>query len=422
MPPTVWAYLPGILVLLCLSAFFSGSEAAYFSLSLSQRRSLLKGTRTARIAHALLDRSERLLMGILFWNLAINVTYFSLISRVALAFESPDTHNHSAAAGVTLVALIVIIIVGEFLPKSAAVLYPIRIVHIAAIPLAFAIRILDGFLPTIKFVNEASRRILWPGLKPEAYLELADLDRAVELSTDDATLFEQESQVLRNVIQLGEIRVEEWMRPRTQYRTFKPPVSFEQLGGQRTPSGYMLISDKTGRDIVAVIDLRMVRPQEAHSLTEHKQPLVIVPWCASVADAFEKLMRRNRHVAAVVNELGETVGILTREDIFEAILQIQSAESHRELAKAEIRREGEGTWIATGMAKLRKLERAIDRRISDTTNLTVGGIVQEHLHRIPEVGDECQVDGLSFHVIEAGMRGEILVRISLIPLASKGDT
>lgn len=421
MPAEVWVYLPGILVLLCFSAFFSGSEAAYFSLSLTQRRSLSKGNRTARIAHALLDRSERLLMGILFWNLAINVTYFSLVSRVALAFESPDSQNHSAAAVVTLLALVTIIIVGEFLPKSAAVLFPIRIVHTVAIPLAFAIRVLDGFLPTIKFVNEASRRILWPGLKPEAYLELADLNRAVELSTDDATLFEQESQVLRNIIQLGEIRVEEWMRPRTQYRTFKPPVTIEQLDGQRTPSGYMLVSDKTGRDIVAVIDLRMVRPQEAQSLQEHKQPLVIVPWCASVADAFEKLMQRNRRVAAVVNELGETVGILTREDIFEAILQIQSVESHREFAKGEIRRESDGVWIATGMAKLRKLERAIDRRISDTTNLTVGGIVQEHLHRIPEVGDECQVDGLLFQVIEAGMRGEVLVRVSMHVTDREGD-
>ncbi len=419
MPAEFWAYLPGIIVLLCLSAFFSGSEAAFFSLSLMQRRSLAKGNRSQRIAHLLLDRSDRLLMGILFWNLAINLTYFVLISRIALAFETGAVRNHSAAVLVTIAALVAIIIVGEFMPKSAAVINPLPIVQWVSVPLAFAVRVLDGILPLVKFVNEASRRICWPGLKSEAYLELADLERAVELSTDDATLFEQESLVLRNIIQLSEIRVEEWMRPRTQYRTFKSPVSLDQLDGQRTPSGYMLVSDRAGREIMSVIDLRTLRPDQSQSLQDHKQPLVIVPWCASVADALEKLIALNRRVAAVVNELGETVGILTREDIFEAILQIQTATSHREFAKAEIHRENQDTWITTGVTKLRKLERAIDRRINDTTNLTVGGIVQEQLHRIPEVGDVCQVEDLSFEVIEAGKRGEILVRIVVRPLDSK---
>ncbi|MEZ6135884.1 MAG: hemolysin family protein [Pirellulaceae bacterium] len=415
MPPVVWAYLPGILALLALSGFFSGSEAAYFSLTLTERQSLAKGNRGSRIAHALLNRSERLLMGILFWNLAINISYFSLVSRIALTIEA-QPNNHSAAAMVTLGALILIVIVGEFGPKSLAVMYPIAVAQWVAVPLAVAIRVLDGILPMIKFVNEASRRVLWPGLKPEAYLELADLDRAVELSAEDRTLFEQESQVLRNIIQLGEIRVEEWMRPRTQYRSFQPPISFKQLGGQRTPSGYMLVSDRSGREIVGVIDLKTLRPHQTDDLEAYKQPLVIVPWCATMADVLAKLISHNRRVAAVVNEFGETVGILTREDIFDAVLQIQSNESHREFARAEVYPDpdGEDAWIATGMTKLRKLERVLEHRISDTTNLTVGGIVQEQLHRLPEVGDICQVDDLSFEVIEAGLRGEILVRIRIL--------
>src|SRR5690606_19485367 len=121
-------------------------------------------------------------------------------------------------------ALLLIIVFGEFLPKSLAILNPVMVVQLVAWPLAVALRMIDVFLPLIRFVNEASRRLLWPGLKPENYLEQADLERAIELSTDDAHLAEQERQVLRNVIQLSEISVEEWMRPRTQYRSFVPPV------------------------------------------------------------------------------------------------------------------------------------------------------------------------------------------------------
>jgi len=422
MPAEVWAALPVLLVLICLSAFFSGSEAAFFSLTMAQRSSLAKQGGLGLVAQTLLNRPERLLTGILFWNLAINISFFSVASRVSLAVDSSDGDSHSLAAIITVGALVCIVALGEFLPKSIAVVQPLLIVKYTAIPLALAIRVLDSFLPTIKVVNEASRRMLWPGLKPEAYLELSDLDRAVELSTEDASLFEQESQVLRNIIQLGEIRVEEWMRPRTEYRTFKPPISLEQLDGQRTPSGYMLISDHSGRDVVAAIDLRNLKPSEAVNLEEHKQPLVVVPWCATMADTLRKLIARNRRVAAVVNELGETVGILTWEDMFEAILQLHNVRSHREFAKADVHPVAENEWVATGMTKLRKLERVIGRRINDTNNLTVGGIVQEQLHRLPGVGDGCQIDDLKFEVIEAGMRGEILVRITIAPPQAMQET
>jgi putative hemolysin len=404
----IWGYLPGALILLCLSGFFSGSEAAFFSLTPGQRRALSRGGPTERVAYGLLDRSERLLMGILFWNLGVNIAYFSLASSASLKLV--DT----SPAVLSFAALVVIILFGEFLPKSIAVTCPIIVIRAVALPLAFFIRLVDIFLPAVRLVNEASRRLIWPGFKSEAYLDLADLDRAVELSTEDQHLFEQESEILRNVIGLSEIRVEEWMRPRTQYRSFVPPIRIEQLGGERTPSGYMLITDSEGREVRSVIDLSAVQPDQIDDLSQLKKPVVVVPWCASVADALAQLKEKGRRVAAIVNEFGETIGILTWEDLFEAILQANQAQSHRELVKAEIYPESEGVWLATGTTKLRRLERVLGRRLGGQ-NLTIGGAIQEQLHRLAEKGDTCQYDGLRLEVIEAGLRGEILVRIDSNP-------
>ena len=422
MPAEVWAAMPVIAVLLCMSSFFSGSEAAFFSLSMTERRSLTKAGRAGSIAAGLLNQPERLLMGILFWNLAINLAYFSVVSKLSLAVDDGG-QNPTLAAAITFGALIVIIVFGEFLPKSLAVVNSLAVTKLTAVPLALAIRVLDSVLPAIRFANETSRRILWPGLKPEPYLELSDLDRAVELSAEDASLFEQESQVLRNLIQLGDIHVEEWMRPRTEYQSLVPPITSEQLVGQNIRNKYVLVTGRSGREVVAAIDLRTIRSVDLQNVEELKQPLVVVPWCASMADTLKKLISRNRRVAAVVNEFGDTVGILTWEDIFDAMLQVPGASvrAHREFAKAEVHQTAENTWIATGMTKLRKLERVIGRKIDDINNLTVGGIVQERLHRLPEVGDTCEVEDLRIEVVEAGLRGEILVKISLLPAPTGED-
>ncbi|MCA9128434.1 MAG: DUF21 domain-containing protein [Planctomycetales bacterium] len=407
----IWAYIPGMLLLLTLSGFFSGSEAAFFSLSLSQRRSLeKKRVRNVR-ALSLLARPERLLMGILFWNLAINLAYFSLVSRASL---SMDFSSPSRAALFTFGSLVSIIVLGEFLPKSVAVLYPVVFIRIVSMPLNVAIRLLDGFLPAIKLVNEASRRLLWPGLEPEPYLEIADLDRAVELSTGDSQLLEHERSVLRNIIGLSEIRVEEWMRPRTQYLSFKPPLSISQLEGRRTPSGYMLVTSENDNELVAAIDLTSLLPEQCQNLAEHQRPLVVVPWCATIADALKRLRENELRVAVVVNEFGETIGILTWDEIFEAILQVEQVPSQRALAKAEVRMAEPGVWLASGLTKLRRLERVIGKRLDFSRSLTVAGVVQEQLRRLPEAGDVCVTKSLKFEVVEASMRGDIVVRVILL--------
>ncbi len=407
--------LPGMIILMLVSAFFSGSEAAFFSLNLSQRREMSKGSAAERAASALLEKPERLLMGVLFWNLATNISFFSLVSRCSLRLEAAleEPRATSTAAGFAFTCLMLLILVGEFLPKSLAVLRPKLLSSVVALPLSLAVRMLDGILPTMRFVNEVSRRIIWPGFKPEPYLETSDLERAIELSSDGAQLFEQERQVLRNVVQLRDIRVEEWMRPRTQFRSFIPPLSLDQLGGELPPSRYMLVADKKGKDLVAAIDLTAILPKTSVDLSKLKKSLIIVPWCSNIAETLRKLRDADRRVAVVVNEFGETIGILTWEDIFEAILQLDSVPAHRELARGDIHQESPDVWIATGMTSLRRLERVIGKRLSDTKNLTIGGVLQESLKRLAEPGDRCVIDDIDIAVIETGRRGEILVRLTV---------
>ena len=75
------------------------------------------------------------------------------------------------------------------------------------------VRIVDPIMPTLNRVNLYSQRLIWPDLKEEEYLEVSDLERAIELSNQDQQIVEQERTILRNIVQLSEIRADEWMRP-----------------------------------------------------------------------------------------------------------------------------------------------------------------------------------------------------------------
>ncbi len=139
-------------------------------------------------------------------------------------------------------ALLVIIFASEMLPKSIAVLSARRFAGLVGIPLAVAIRLLDPVMPMLRLISLLSRRLIWPKFAAEPYLEVSDLERAIELSSSDTPVIEQERATLRNIVMLSDIRAEEWMRPRTQFVTFQPPVSLADLNGkndsQRLPAGH----------------------------------------------------------------------------------------------------------------------------------------------------------------------------------------
>ncbi len=117
----------------------------------------------------------------------------------------------------------------------------------------------------------------------------------------------------------------------------------------------------------------------------------------------------------VVNELGEMIGVVTYEDILDSIFRRAASRSERLLDRQPIREVGPGAWHVTGMTNLRRLARrfGLDRKPGKT--VTVAGLMQEMLGRLPEVGDECQWAGLALRVIEVPDRGRVIVELTRLP-------
>jgi CBS domain containing-hemolysin-like protein len=124
-------------------------------------------------------------------------------------------------------------------------------------------------------------------------------------------------------------------------------------------------------------------------------------------------------VAAVVNELGETVGILTFDDLVDTIFTRAPSRVRRLLRRVPIRQVGRGRWQVTGMTGVRRLARFFNVVLPTSKSVTVAGIVQECLERFPEVGDQCGWGPFHLKVVEMPDRDQLVVELTLAPEAEE---
>lgn len=400
-----------MVVLILCSAFFSASEAALFFLSPKDREQLAAGNQAQRLAEKLLSDSDRLLTAILFWNLLINIVYFAIASMTSMRLQR---EGFPQSAGLfAFGSLLALIFCSEMLPKTIGVLRPRGLAAWVSVPLAGSVRAIDPIMPALRFVNDASRRVIWPRFKPEAYLEVTDLERAVEVSTTDAALLQQEKTVLQNIVSLSTIRVDELMRPRMQFLSFRPPVSISDLEGRAPRSGYVLVTEEDSEEITAAVPLSSVAKLPAEHLEAHAEKVFYVPWSTTVSDTLEQMREQRRKVAAVINEFGETIGILTLEDILDTIFAYDASRSERLLDQEPIQIAGPGRWHITGMTTIRRLGRYFEVELPASRSITVTGIVLESLGRLPRSGDTSRWGPFEFKVIDVPDRGQMTIELTV---------
>lgn len=385
-------------VLILFSALFSGSEAALFSLDHRSRRTLSRTGLGGRIADRLLKTPERLLSAILFWNLLINMTYFAFAAIVGGRLEKDPSAGSSVAIAFTVLSLLAIIFFSEMLPKSVAVLAPLQLSVFVGPPLSIAVRVVSPVLPLVRVTNLAVSRLIWPNFQPEPEIELSDIERAIELGTDDAALLQRERMALRGLVGLAETRVSEMMRPRSKLSMCKEPIERAAIVDGTPLDSFLMITDESGEMIVGAINPRLLRPSQLDDLAEAAEPVIYVPWSAMVSQVLDRLNEEDRPVAVVVNEFGESVGAVSIDDILSTVLAPPEDEDW--LGEAPITETNSGHLRVAGSDSLRRLSKRLELTAPSEGVITVAGYLQRHNERFPRVGDTAPLGAYTLTVVE----------------------
>jgi len=397
--------IAAIAVLLLISAFFSGSETALTAASMPRLHQHAKrGSRRAKIVLDLYARKDRLIGAILLGNNLVNITASALATYVLLLLFG-DAGVVYATMGMTLL----IVIFAEVLPKtyaignadkSALVVAPlIRVVVILLAPITYTIQWLVR--ATVKPFGIKLGEDLSVGHREE------ELRGAIDLHEGADPDIRQERQMLRSILDLDDVEVEEIMVHRrnvTLIDIADPPGEIVEQALASPYTRIPLFRDDPD-NIVGVLHAKaLLRDLHAHEARVKELDILqlaakpwFIPETTTLLDQLQAFRTRREHFAIVVDEYGAVMGVVTLEDILEEI--VGSIEDEHDIAVSGVRRQPDGSYIIPGTATLRDLNRELEWNLPDDNAVTIAGLVLHEARRIPESGQVFAFYGFRFEIL-----------------------
>ncbi len=405
-----------LLVLLGLSASFSGAETAFFSLGPADLARLGQGDSAAgRRVAALVSRANDLLSALLIGNLLANIAASVVVTSLCL--EWFGARGVVVAVPVTTIGLL---LVGEITPKMLALRFRRRVALLSQGPLSLWLGITRPLVLIGGGLAAWFVRLL--PLKPtdSATMTMAELQTACDLAVADGTLTETEGRSLARLLLLEDLAVVDIMTPRTAVVTLRQDMSLKQVLATARRAGFnrYLVTGAGEERPVGLFhlkDLLAFDPVPEYPLRQGLRELLFVPESKDVAALLAEMVAGRAHLAAVVDEHGDYTGIVTMADCLQALLgPAADVGGH----SADVVPLGDGRWIVSGRTDLRELEEACGLRLPASRDyVTVAGYLMTALGRVLVPGDRVTLPEARLTVLE--MDGHRVERLKVTLL--EGD-
>lgn len=413
-----------IIVLVLLSGFFSGTETAFSCANKIRLKTYVsQGKRKAKAVYKFADEDyDKLVTAILVGNNVVNLTASALgtILFANILINKPDL----APTVSTIVLTVVVLLFGEITPKYLASVYPEKMCFLFYPLMRLFYVILWPFTKIFNFYKAMLAKVF--KLKKDETVTDEELLSLVEEAEESGTLKEDESELVRSALEFDDLKVEDILVPRVNVYAVDVESTMDEVCETFKKTGYsrMPVYKDTIDNVVGVIHERdfFVGYLNGEKEIGHLvQEIAFTTEHTRISALLKQLQKQKIHMAAVSDEYGGLVGIVTLEDILEELVgEIWDEHDEEEVLYGEI---AEGEYWVDGRFDLERFFELYEVEMGEEEfeSNTIGGWVTEIYGGIPPVGETVTFKNLEIKAVKTTKKRVLKVRSKLVEVVEEDE-
>lgn len=377
-----------LIILLIFSGLFSSAETSLTTVNKIRMRSLAEdGNKRAKKVIAITEDSGKMLSAILIGNNIVNLSASSITTSIAYMFGG------SAVAAATGIITLLILIFGEISPKTLATIHSEKLALLYAYPIDFLMKIMTPF---IFIVNSLSRGVLFilrvdPNAKPDAMTE-SELRTIVDVSHEDGVIESEEKEMIYNVFDMGDAKAKDVMVPRVHMTFADVNNTYEELIDIFREDKFtrLPVYEETTDNVIGTInmkDLLLFDNKKEFHIRDILREAYFTYEYKSISELLVEMREASFNIAIVLDEYGETAGLITLEDLLEEIVG-EIRDEYDENEEEDFKEINKFEYVVEGSTNLDDLNDELNTKLKSEDYDSLGGFIIERLDRLPELHDE----------------------------------
>ena len=389
--------LAAIIILVLLSAFFSSAETALTTVNRVRLKTLAdEGNKRAVTAIHVLDKYGKMLSAILIGNNIVNLTASSLATTFAIRINL----TVGIATGILTV---VILILGEIVPKNMAMVYSERLALFYAGIISGLMKLMTPVIFAVDLLANGIMKVLHIDRNLHTAMTENELRTYVEVSHEDGVIESEEREMIYNLFDFSNTVAKDIMIPRIDMASISEDAGYDEVMALFKECMYTRIpvyrEDKD--NIIGLINIKdfiLVTDKESFQIGDILREAYYTYEYKKTADLMMEMREKRVNVSFVLNEYGATVGMITLEDLIEEIVG-EIRDEYDEDEEELIREVGEREYLVEGSMKLDDINDQLGTELMSEDYDSIGGLLIENLDRLPEDGETITLEnGITLQV------------------------
>ena len=398
-------YAIAIVILLMISAFFSGSETALTAASRARMHALERdGDKRARTVNKLLANRENFIGAILLGNNVVNILASVLATSL---FTALFGQGGLALVVATAVMTVLVLIFSEVMPKTYSITRPDSVALVVAGPISLVVKAASWIIKLIQLIVNGVLRLLGVGAPTSPLSAEEEIRGAIDMHAAEGGVDKENHLRLVGALDLKDLTVEDVMIHRKNIYMLDADLEPRQLIMKALSSPHTRLPLYRGEkeEIIGILHakdlLRAALPMGGDLSKLDLDSILRKPWfvpeTTPVQEQLNQFLSRGQHFALVIDEYGELQGLITLEDILEEI--VGAIHDEHDVQVQGVRPQPDGSVNVDGWVPIRDLNRATGWDLSDEEAVTVAGLVIHEAQTIPEPGQSFVFHGYRFNIL-----------------------